>query len=121
MHFINFCTTIDVDQHLLVLPLHAETQFCCTTPDQTYINIWNVNKTMVTSNSSFPGVVGIASRTLSNGSTQGSLSFKAYAYANNTEIMCVFANGLVHLTKVKYKILIQGMLYAYEFSAYTIL
>ena len=74
---------------------------------------------MVTSNSTFSGVVGITSRTLPNGSTQGSLSFRAYANnANNTDIMCVFANGHVHITKLKYKILIQGMLHVYDFSAY---
>lgn len=110
LHFINF---IDVD--LLVLRLHARTEFHCTTPDKTYDNNWKVNGTMVTNNSTFPGVVGIASRTLSNGSTQGSLTFTAYANANNTDVLCFFADGS-DLIRMEYKILIQGMLHVYAYT-----
>ena len=100
-----------------MLPLHTQTQFQCMTPDETYDNKWNVNETMVTSNSTFPGVVGITSRRLSNGSTQGSLTFTAYTQANNTIIRCFSVNVFKNILELEYYIVIQGTpcdFYMYE-------
>ena len=102
---LHFCTSV---ADVLVLPLHSQTQFHCITPDKTYDNKWNVNGTMVASNSTFPGVVGITSRPLSNGSTKGSLTFTAYAQANNTSIRCFVVNGVQTITELEYYIVIQG-------------
>ena len=73
----------------------------------------------MTSNSN---VVRIRSETFANGSTQGSLSLKAYANTNNTEVMCFLANGqwLDPIIRLIYKILIQGMKYVYDFSVYAL-
>ena len=100
-----------------MLPLRTQTQFQCMTPDETYDNKWNVNETMVTSNSTFPGVVGITSRRLSNGSTQGSLTFRAYTQANNTIIRCFSVNVFKNILELEYYIVIQGIpcdFYMYE-------
>ena len=105
VHFNNYYGSIDANT---VLPLHAERQFYCLTPDNTYSHTWKVNGTVVTSNSTFPGVVYITSQTLSNGSTQGSLTFRAYANANNTNIECFFANGSKTIPELEHLIVIQG-------------
>ena len=94
---------------LLVLPLLAEKQFHCFTPDNTYSFIWRVNRTWVISNSTFPDVVYITSQALSNGSTQGSLIFMAHAQVNNTDIRCFYTDGVHTVTQVNYNIVLQGI------------
>ena len=94
-----------------MLPLFDAKQFHCLTPFNTYSHTWRVNRTVVTSNSTFPDIVYITSQTLSNGSTQGSLTFRAYAHVNNTDIEC-FVTDLDHfetVTQVDYNIIIQGI------------
>ena len=93
---------------VLVLPLFAEKQFHCFTPDDTYLQSWMVNRTWVTSNSTFPDEVYITSQKLSNGSTQGSLTFIAHAKANNTEINCFYTNTVDFVTEQNHSIVIQG-------------
>ena len=93
-----------------MVPLHAERQFYCVTPDNTYSYTWKVNGTVVNSNSTFPDVVYITSQTLSNGSTQGSLIFIAYANVNNTDIECFVSNGVHILPQLDSNVLIQGYL-----------
>ena len=94
-----------------MLPLHAERQFYCVTPDKTNSHTWRVNGTVVTSNSTFPDVVYITSQTLSNGSTQGSLTFRADAHVNNSDIECFVTDPdhLVILPQLDYNIVIQGI------------
>ena len=100
----NIYTFIDI----LVVPLHAETQFYCQTPDNTYLYAWRVNRTVVTTNSSFPDVIWITSQTLSNGSTQSSLTFRASDQANNTDIECFVTNGVHILLQLNYTMTVQG-------------
>ena len=94
-----------------MVPLHAKRQFDCLTPDHTHSHTWRVNGTVVTSNSTFPDVVYITSQTLSNGSTQGSLTFTAYAQFNNTDIECFVTDldRLETLPQLNYNIVIQGI------------
>ena len=96
---------------VLVVPLHAESQFHCLSPNDTYSHTWRVNRTVVTSNSTFPDVVCITIQALSNGSTQGSLTFRAYGHVNNTDIQCFVTNGFHYLPQQakNYIIIIQGM------------
>ena len=96
---------------VLVLPLHAEKQFYCLTPNNTYSYTWRVNRTWVASNSTFPEVVYITSQTLSNGSLQGSLTFRAHDQVNNTDIDCFVTNGAHTVTQLDYNIVIQGLLF----------
>ena len=96
---------------VLVVPLLAKRQFDCLTPGITYSHTWRVNRTVVTRNSAFRDVVYVSSQTLSNGSTQGSLIFIAYAHVNNTDIEC-FVTDLDRfdtVTQLDYKIVIQGI------------
>ena len=93
-----------------MLPLNAERQFYCLTPDKIYSYTWKVNGTVVTSNSTFPDVVYITIQTLSNGSTQGSLTFRAHANVNNTDIECFVSNRSRSIHQLDYNIVIQGML-----------
>ena len=98
-------SSIDV----FVLPLFAEKQFHCLTPDNTYSFLWIVNRTWVVSNSTFPDVVYINSQSLLNGSTRASLTFIAYAQVNNTEIECFVTNGSHTVLQLDYNIVIQGI------------
>ena len=94
-----------------MVPLFDAKQFHCLTPHNIYSHTWKVNRTVVTSNSTFPDVVYIMIQTLSNGSLQGSLTFRAYAKANNTDIEC-FVTDLDRLdtvTQLDYNIVIQGI------------
>ena len=97
---------------IFVLPLFAEKQFHCFTPDSTYSHTWRVNGTVVNSNSTFPDEVYITSQTLSNGSIQWGLTF--IAYANNTDIECFVTNGVHILPQLKYTIVIQGIYIIYS-------
>ena len=65
---------------------------------------------VVNDNSTFPHVVYITSQTLSNGSTQGSLTFRAHNQVNNTGIECFVTNGFHYLPQQakNYTIIIQG-------------
>ena len=92
-----------------MLPLFAEKRFHCSTPDNTYSHTWRVNRTWVASNSTFPDVVYITWQILSNGSTQSSLLFRAYAKANKTDICCFITNGVGFLIQLDYNIVIQGI------------
>ena len=105
-----------LDGAALILPLRVERVFNCLTPDNTYSHAWRVNRTVVTSNSTFRDVVCITSETFSNGSTQGSLTFRAYGQANNTDIECFVTNGDLILLQLDYVITLQGTLYNCSFN-----
>ena len=98
---------------ILVVPQHAKSQFYCQTPDNTYSYAWRVNGTWDDNinNSTFPDVIWISSQTLSNGSTRGSLTFRAHDQANNTVIECFITNGFHILLQLNYKMTVQGSYY----------
>ena len=115
-YYISFRVVIvlyvfSLDVLKLVLPLFAAKQFHCLTPDNTYSHTWRVNRTVVTSNSTFPDIVYITIQTLSNGSIQGTLTFIAYGHVNNTDIECVVTDldRFDIVPQLDYNIIIQGI------------